>query len=212
MCGGLMISVARNPKTLALYHLGRLMGYSVLGALAGFLGQQVFQSLSISYLPEITTALLALSFIYMGVRVWKGQSIHLFQLPPSLLKKLHRLGGHGPFAVGVLSAVLPCGWLHVFVLGAVSLQNPLQGGLYLFLFWLGTLPALSAASFAASRALRPLSQVTPKLSGILLISLGIFSLGLKVLPLSGQQHCHTPSAETSHSPVSGHAHHHHSHH
>src|SRR5690606_10362020 len=59
---------------------------------------------------------------------------------------LCRLGGWPPAArataLGLLSALLPCGWLYAFVLGAAATGSALAGALVLLTFWSGTVPIL----------------------------------------------------------------------
>jgi sulfite exporter TauE/SafE len=196
MCGGLMMSVSKSRRSLILYHLGRLLGYSLLGGIAGLLGHQFFNIPPFSLVPVLAAMTLGLSFLYIGVQLWLGRSPHLFRLPPHLLIRIHRFGGNGPFIVGLLSAALPCGWLHTFVLGAVALQDPLRGMLYLFLFWLGTLPAMSLASLTGLRLFQPLTKKAPKLSGLLFIILGLLSIGIKMVPNEGQSACHSSALLT----------------
>jgi sulfite exporter TauE/SafE len=113
----------------------------------------------------------------------------------------------GPFATGLISALLPCGWLHTFVLGAVATQSPWIGALYLFLFWAGTLPALSLAPLAASRLFQPLAQKAPKISGTFLILLGLATIGIK-MDLLKSEHSHCHSAVEAPNQDSDHHHHH----
>jgi sulfite exporter TauE/SafE len=189
MCGGLVMTVAREPRAILRYHLGRLVGYCGLGAIAGFLGEVVLQSSSYALVPWVSTAVLAFGFVFLGVRLWCGKSLHLFRLPRSLWQKL---AGLGAGITGFLSAFLPCGWLHAFVLGAVSTRSAALGAVYLFVFWLGTLPALSLAPFAARKVFQPMVKRVPRLSAVILIAIGIVSLGIKAMPHHAAMggHCH----------------------
>ena len=200
MCGGLVLSLSHSHhRSLMGYHLGRLTGYSLLGAAAGILGQKIFESESFTFLPWIAASFIALSFVIMGVQLLRGQSPTLFRIPSSWLMKLHQTTGNAPFAIGIFSALLPCGWLHTFVLGAIATRHPLQGALYLTLFWLGTVPALSLTQLVTESCLKPIKKIAPKGAGVALILIGILSLGLKMYPhiqssVQGQpietHHCH----------------------
>jgi sulfite exporter TauE/SafE len=184
MCGGLVLSLGGAPRpSLWGYHLGRLTGYSLLGGAAGVLGQKVFESQSFSFLPWIAAGLIALSFIVMGVQLFRGQSPALFRIPSPFLVKLHQKTRNAPFFIGLFSALLPCGWLHTFVLGAIATRNPVQGALYLTLFWLGTVPALSLTQVMIDSFLKPFQRLAPKSAGITLILIGLLTLSLKMIPL-----------------------------
>ena len=197
MCGGLITVVAPTRRSMVFYHVGRLFGYLSLGAIAGFLGEKVLRTSLHGIIPWIAASTLALTFFYLGLRAWKGET-HLFQMPKFFMKIYSKLWGkifkkeklqeqvHPLFqvmTVGLLSVFLPCGWLYGFVLGAVATQNTFYGAAFLFTFWLGTLPAMSLAPFFIRKVLSPITQKTPRISAILLMTLGLFTIGLKLYPL-----------------------------
>lgn len=195
MCGGLVLATTQNRKSIWSYHLGRLAGYCGLGAIAGFLGEKIFQSAEFSWIPWISTFMMAFIFIYLGIRIWLGKPLHLFKLPKAFFQKIP---SSSSVMIGLFSAFLPCGWLHVFVLGAVGTQSPVLGALNLLFFWLGTLPALTFAPYAARKVFQPVSRRLPKLSAIMLILIGIGSLGMKMLPKTPKTSCsHQCSHEKS---------------
>ncbi len=197
MCGGLITVAAPTRVSVIFYHLGRLLGYLNLGALAGLLGEKVLNSSLHGVIPWIAAGSLALTFFYLGIKIWRGDT-HPFQMPRSFMKiyskiweKIFRKKNtedkvHPSFqamSVGLLSVFLPCGWLYGFVLGAVATQSPIYGAAFLFTFWLGTLPAMSVAPIFIRKILSPLTQKSPKFSAILLMALALFTLGLKLYPL-----------------------------
>jgi sulfite exporter TauE/SafE len=196
MCGGLILTVARDQHALCRYHLGRLIGYCGLGAIAGLLGEAVLQSDAFTLIPWFSTALLASGFTFLGIRLWTGKPLHLFTLPRWIWKHFM---GVGPGTTGLLSAFLPCGWLHAFVLGATATRSATQGAMYLFVFWLGTLPALSITPLLATRVFKPFFRRLPRLSAAILISIGIGSLGMKML----SHYQHLPTSCHSHSDEAG---------
>lgn len=183
MCGGLAISAGRDARSVTLYHLGRLAAYLWLGVMGGTLGSAILSSSSFTLISWISSILLAMGFIALGINLWRGRGAHLFLLPPGFLKIIHGATGGNPFSIGAFSALLPCGWLHGFVLASITTQNPLKGALVLGLFWLGTLPALSFSPWIVRMILRPLSLRLPKATAVLLISAGVASLGLRTRPL-----------------------------
>lgn len=183
MCGGLAISAGRDARSVTLYHVGRLVAYLWLGLMGGTLGAATLASSSFTLVSWASSILLAMGFIALGINLWRGKGAHLFTLPASWLKIIHGATGGNPFSIGAFSALLPCGWLHGFVLAAISTQSPIKGALVLGLFWLGTVPALSFSPWIVRRILKPLSLRLPKATAVLLISAGIASLGLRARPL-----------------------------
>jgi hypothetical protein len=120
-----------------------------------------------------------------------------FQLVPSrTLGALYSRARGNALVSGLLTALLPCGWLHVFVLGAAGTQSARAGATLLLVFWVGTLPALAATPWLVERVLRLAARRTPRLAAVLLILAGAVTVGARVAPLipSGAQpiphHCH----------------------
>jgi len=216
MCGGLIVAVARTRTETLIYHLGRLFGYSVLGALGGILGEKFLGPAAEGVISWIAAAAVSASLILIGIRTWSGSSPHFFRLPSSFTQFLFRHAQKNAFLTGAFSAFLPCGWLQNFVLAAAATRNTTSGALLLFFFWLGTLPALTFTPFLVEKLFRPISQKLPRLSAILLISAGLFSIGIKTSPLlrghsSESKSCHI-TEETQSSPSVKpleHDHHHH---
>ena len=207
MCGGLVATFAPTRSGYVAYHLGRLMGYSLLGSLAGFAGQSWIGSSH----PAVSLAsaiVLGLALLAGGLRAWSGRgAFHASILPNAWLQMLLRKSAGLPFLGGLASCVLPCGWLHTFVLGAAATQSPVSGGVFLAFFWLGTLPALSAAPWLLHKLIRPLEIKAPRVVGSFLILAGSLAIASKlnlgtsasVASVSESQSaysgsCHPPSA------------------
>ena len=62
MCGGLIITVARTRSALIRYHLGRLLGYCILGSLAGMLGSTLWSSGTYKIIPWLSTSKAVLQY------------------------------------------------------------------------------------------------------------------------------------------------------
>lgn len=197
MCGGLMTAVTPTKWKIASYHLGRLSGYLLLGALAGFFGKELFGSeLFKNIVPWVAVLSVSLGLIFLGLQLWRGKQPHFQLLPQSMLTALYRRAGGQPTAVGLLSAFLPCGWLHTYVLGALATQSPLYGAGFLLAFWLGTLPAMSFAPALVRTVLNPLARRAPRLSAVILIGAGFFSIGAKVISQVQVSSGHAPSCHS----------------
>jgi hypothetical protein len=186
MCGGLVLSVARTRAAQVAYHLGRLAGYVALGSLAGAAGGALLSGAGksgwLEWLSWAATAGMAAIFLLAAARAWRGRAFHFPVVPSGALAWLFSKGKGSAAACGLLTALLPCGWLHGFVLGAVATRSAASGAAFLFVFWLGTLPALSFAPWIAATFIRPLSRRAPKLVALLLVAAGALSVAAKVAP------------------------------
>jgi sulfite exporter TauE/SafE len=77
---------------------------------------------------------------------------------------------------GLLTTMLPCGWLYVFVATAGGSGSIRTGVLTMAVFWLGTVPALLAVGLGAQRLFGPLRQRLPMLSAALVLVMGLLSI------------------------------------
>ena len=181
-CAGMCSPVAAvmtQKNKLHAYHIGRLLSYTTLGILAGSLGQ-FFLSNSFLQVRWIAAFFLASALVASGI------SILLPDLLPRLpianlvfmtIKKLQKFHlNHSPLIVGALTAFLPCGWLYTYVTAAIATQSPWTGGLTMFLFWLGTLPALSAIPFMIKNLVAASNRKQQKIAGCILVAAGLYSI------------------------------------
>jgi len=195
MCGGLSVAAcSRKKAALSWYHAGRLLGYLSLGSLGGFLGGSMLEGSRSAALPWITAALIGIGFIYQGLHAWRGGSAAAsplarwysgtyLKLWSRLFKRSDASSSLQASCAGFLTAFLPCGWLYSFVMAAMVTQRATTGALVLLFFWLGTLPALSAAPLLFQRFFQPIAARLPRASAVLLIAIGLLTLGLKLSPL-----------------------------
>ena len=160
------------------YTAGRIVTYSLLGALAGALGGVV----------ELAGALLGLqraASVVAGAALVLWALAALSDLVPGfsaggklfgrVAKALQgRVPGH-PFATGLFLGLLPCGLLYSAVLAAVARGGTLQGALALAVFGLGTAPALLGVSLADELLARRRSFVN-RLSQLFVLAMGAWFL------------------------------------
>ncbi len=179
MCGPLATVAAEDIRASATYHLARLAGYTSLGAAAGWLGRMAFDPRWGVAAAWLASAALAAALIALGLRVWRGQPAS-FGAPLFFAAAAGRaartVGARGAaFAgtCGLLTALLPCGWLHSFLLAAAMTRSPRAGALAMALFWLGTLPALTAGAAALKRGLGLAGARAPRLAGAMLVAAGL---------------------------------------
>ncbi|MGE3727251.1 MAG: sulfite exporter TauE/SafE family protein [Candidatus Sericytochromatia bacterium] len=185
MCGAIVSVIKPTPAGVASYHLGRLLGYLSLGALAGLAGGQLLAQQR-PLIAGFAALWLAGMFIWLGVKVWREQSFHL-NLPAPVQKlaqtlmgsALQKRGALSGLTIGLSSVLLPCGWLYMFILGAVATQNIWLGALFLTAFWLGTLPILSLAPALLAGLLQRLTPTSRKFSSSLLIGAGFVTIYAK---------------------------------
>lgn len=211
MCGPVAVTVHSRIGYLPLYHLGRLASYLSLGALAGLLGEK-FLSDNYPAVSKLSLILLSLFLVYAGYNLIRGKRLELIpgRLMTSILKIPARfaLTQKKPIAALTLGAVngfVPCGWVYIFVIGAVAVKNPLYGGVLLFIFWLGTIPALSFFPFLYKKSAGIAPRKVTVAAGIILIAAGLVNFGFHMMPSRHANHGSSVCAVSEDITVSGHS-------
>jgi hypothetical protein len=188
MCGPIAVTVHSRIGYLPLYHAGRLASYLSLGVLAGLLGEK-FLSSNYPLISRVSLILLSLFLIYAGYNLIRGK--HLELVPGRLITSLltvparFALTQKKPLAsltLGLVNGFVPCGWVYIFVIGAVAVKNPLYGGLMLFIFWLGTIPALSFFPIIYKKSISIAPRKVTLAAGIILITAGLANFAIHMIP------------------------------
>ena len=129
---------------VAGYHGGRILSYTVLGAIAGLIGQEPVKAL-VKSPAALLPWMLILALLVMGLgldkRLPRVPVLHRISL--RLRGLFIRMGpGRGGLALGVATPLLPCTPLY-FILGAALVSgSPARGAEFLAAFAMGTIPLL----------------------------------------------------------------------
>ena len=73
-------------------------------------------------------------------------------------------------AIGLASALLPCGWLYAFVVLAAGTGSASGGAALMLAFWLGTVPALLGLGLSVGRLSATLRARLPRISAALVLA------------------------------------------
>lgn len=185
MCGGLVTASTKSTTDVALYQLGRLLGYLILGLVMGSIGS-LFKLNTIhpllNYLPSLVIGLM---FIFWGIQTLGGKRFHL-PLPRFLQRIYQRTwlkiinfqaGALKSFLTGLITLFLPCGLLYGVILTSIALQSPLLSAMSMLFFWIGTLPSMMLAPKIVQKVLSPLRSRRPKIYALTLMLLGVLTIG-----------------------------------
>jgi len=188
----------REPRgtrlaTNGAYALGRLTTYLLAGAVAGLFGAALNLGGTALGLQRAALVLAGASMVLFGGASFLRQiGVRIPRLP--LPGTLQRVTGRGHRAaaelqpvprallIGLLSTLLPCGWLYAFVLIAAGSGSAWTGALIMGAFWLGTVPALAAVGFGAQALIAPLRRRAPAA----LAALPLMVAGIGVCTLLGR--------------------------
>lgn len=172
MCGPIA-SVMAKKNSLVSYHLGRGLSYSIIGLLGGYLGSYFLKSEF--HFVRIGSGILMAAFLcLLGFQIISGKRS---TLGPNI-KWIHSYlnGTKSGFVIGLLSVLLPCGWLYSYVLAATATQSATAGALVMILFWAAGLPAMSAFSLVVKQSIRQAPIRHQKVAGFVLVIAGLYSV------------------------------------
>lgn len=199
MCGAFVAFAVgapseRRPAEWALhaaYNGGRLVTYAALGAVAGALGGALDLAGEMVGLQRLAAALAGALMIGFGVATLlrlRGVRVPRLPLPRAFERALsrgHRAASSKPplvraALIGLLTTLLPCGWLYAFVITAAGTGGAVVGAVTMAVFWMGTLPALVAVGAGARRLTGGLGRMAPRLTAMALVAVEIYTAAHRV--------------------------------
>jgi sulfite exporter TauE/SafE len=191
MCGGLMLTqtLKRNdeqtdndrPKTAvlpaALYNLGRVISYTIVGAVVGGIGQVLMLSNTLKGIIPIIGGLFMVIMAINLFGIFPVLRRLQIGLPNSVVKKLRSPGNKSPIIVGLLTGLMPCGPLQIVELYALGTRSVFFGAASMFVFSLGTVPGLLAFGTLSTLISKRFTKVVIRASAVLVAILGIVMIG-----------------------------------
>ncbi len=152
MCGPLVMMLPYTEgvrghvffETLT-YNMGRVLTYTFLGLMFGFLGKGI----AIVGFSQALSVLFGLVFIILAIKKQGLEQLDGF-LNRHFAQRMRRTFSHflknkrGFFALGILNGLLPCGIVYWAIAASLMTFNPVEGAAYMFIFGIGTMPLMLA--------------------------------------------------------------------
>jgi uncharacterized protein len=207
----------RIVATTTLYHFGRLLTYALTGLIAGLIGQLADFGGQVLGVQLAAARIVGTAMILIGAgrlmqlvvarrRAGDPSAVVAKSLQPSpITKLLISLRPHvfalpikmRALATGLLTALLPCGWLYLFALVAAGTGNWMMGPVVMVAFWLGTVPALVGVVTGTRMLAGKFRRVVPTAAAILLIVAGGYTAsGRGFANLNSLADIHVPHLQT----------------
>lgn len=212
MCGPLvgLQGGARSLKLAAVHSLGRLVTYVAIGLAAGFAGSALDLAGRLGNVQRFAMLAAGATIVGWGVvaliqtiRVRRGVGVNRARstaFGSALVRIRTRSEVRRTWAMGLITGLLPCGWLWAFAITAAGTGGALAGGLVMLAFWLGTVPGMVGLLGAAGPALGRLRARMPVITAVTLIAVGLATLGLRWRDAGAVQvtapHCHCHGASS----------------
>jgi uncharacterized protein len=196
MCGGFVCALSgignRESRIGAFgvaYNLGRLISYLTLGIVAGAIGRGADRLGAFVGLGRVAAIVAGVLMVAWGIaKIVEQRGVRVERVSSFGQRLTSRLVGvarrQSPtsraLTLGLITTLIPCGWLYAFVLTAAGTGSAARGALVMLTFWLGTLPMMLALGAGVQRAFGPLRRRLPLVSATLMIAIGLLSIGGKM--------------------------------
>lgn len=188
MCGGIVAAYCNanpDPKAHWQYNLGRLISYTTIGALLGGFGSVFLPSPTITGLITLVAGLIMV--LYGLEQLLARPFLSKITLPWSrFFKVFGQSKSSAPFFVGLANGLMPCGPLQTLQLYALSSGSAIRGGLSLGIYALGTIPLMLGFGHFLARLSRSQVSKALRISGVIIIILGLLLLGRAWESLKGR--------------------------
>lgn len=132
----------------ALYQLGRILTYAILGIFVGFAGR----GLHILGLQQVLSFITGFFLIAIALYHFSNERVEFGRLHMLIVTPIASLIGKwlakpfGGLFAGMLHGLLPCGMVYMALAGSLSTASALTGSKFMFFFGLGTTPLLLIVS------------------------------------------------------------------
>lgn len=159
MCGPIafMLPVDRSSQLkkisqITIYHVGRLLTYSLIGLVFGLIGKSLYifgfqQQLSI-----------AIGVIMILIVIIPQKTFNKYNFSKPVYKAISKVKSALGSAmkkktldtfltIGFLNGFLPCGLVYMALFAAIAEGTALNGSLYMAIFGLGTIPLMTTAIY-----------------------------------------------------------------
>ena len=215
MCGPIafMLPVDRNNTykkvtQISLYHIGRLLSYSIMGLVFGLIGKglNLFgfqQQLSIIIGVVMIIVILIPYKTFNKYNVSKPIYKVISKVKSGLGSALKKKTPDTFLTIGFLNGFLPCGLVYMAIFGAIAGGNAAEGSLYMAFFGLGTIPLMTTAIYFSNFLKGAMRQKIQKAIPVFVVLIGVLfilrGLGLGIPYLSpdpvsdmvtGAMNCH----------------------
>lgn len=161
MCGPLALAVPRTNSSInsiyfssLQYNLGRIFTYSFLGLVIGQVGLTVK---TLGFLQALSIAAGILFIVFALLKLFKLNAT--FSVSEKAFMMIGRQIGKisksklkfKPFLFGLLNGLLPCGMVYLALVNAVLAGSTSESMLAMFVFGIGTLPAMYTFSVLSKK-------------------------------------------------------------
>ena len=185
MCGPIafMLPVDRTNSVkkvgqISIYHLGRLIAYSIIGLVFGLVGKSLY-IFGIQQQLSIAIGILMIVVVLLPYKTLSkynlSKPLHkvISKVKSNLGKALKKKTADTFLTIGFLNGFLPCGLVYMAVFGSIATGSLLQGAAYMVLFGLGTIPLMTSAIYLGKFLNSTIKQRIQKAIPVFVVIIGV---------------------------------------
>ena len=205
MCGPIALALPVKERSMGtrvfsalIYNSGRIFTYFMLGVIFGYLGTGLqlwgFQRWISIVLGVVMILSVAFPFIFHSLNIESHINKGLSAFKQLFAKFFGYRTFGSVFVIGLLNGFLPCGLVYLAIAGAIVSATPLNGGFYMILFGLGTIPALFSVTLVGNVFGMKFRNRMKKIIPVFIVIIGLLfilrGLNLGIPYLSPEMHAH----------------------
>lgn len=183
MCGPIALSLPlRGESTIGkivgsiLWSAGRIVTYSLMGALFGLIGSG-FKFLGYQQVISVIVGILMIITVFLPSLMKNFSFSRTFPVFGPIRRGMQRLFQEknvlALFLIGIFNGLLPCGLVYMAIAGAIGTADFLLGIGYMAVFGLGTLPMLLAISMLGNIISQTLRKKINKAVPVVVFLIGV---------------------------------------
>lgn len=185
MCGGFILGGSikngkdnekNNIYPMLLYNGGRIISYTLFGAIAGGVGSVIALN---GVLKGILPLISGIIMIIMGLNFLGVLKKFKINLSFKKVEKINLFDDKktNMFLIGLGTALLPCGPMQAIQFYALASGSIVKGSLAMLIFALGTVPVLFFFGIFTNKLTAKFSKIFLRVSAVILIVMGISMIG-----------------------------------
>ena len=196
MCGPIVLALPSNNTSVsnlfigrALYNIGRILTYGLMGAAAGLFANKFILAGFQQYVSIILGAVIILYLILPAKIKAKFANNIIYTKISSLMKIFYSQLNSSKsvfafLAFGLINGLLPCGLVYIALIGSFTANSVFHGFLSMIAFGLGTFPVMFVTSlmgkFITLNIRKKITKLVPYLSFLLAVLFILRGLNLGI--------------------------------
>jgi hypothetical protein len=168
----------KKVSQIGVYHIGRLLAYSLIGLVFGLLGKSL-NLFGIQQQLSIAIGILMIVVVLIPYRTFAKYNLSkplnkvISKVKSNLGQALKKKTPDTFLTIGFLNGFLPCGLVYMAVFGAIATGSLLQGSFYMILFGLGTVPLMTSAIYLGKFLNQTIKQRIQKAIPVFVVLIGV---------------------------------------